>query len=115
MKKDSIFLRHILDSILAIENAVRDISRDDFIESRLIQSAVMREIEIVGEAVKNLSHQLRNKYKDIPWTKIAGMRDKLVHHYFGVDLDIVWDTIEQKIPELKNQIEVILKESEKTK
>ena len=104
-----------MDSILAIENAVRDISRDDFIESRLIQSAVMREIEIVGEAVKNLSHQLRNKYKDIPWTKIAGMRDKLVHHYFGVDLDIVWDTIEQKIPELKNQIEVILKESEKTK
>ena len=104
-----------MDSILAIENAVRDISRDDFIESRLIQSAVMREIEIVGEAVKNLSHQLRNKYKDIPWTKIAGMRDKLVHHYFGVDLDIVWDTIEQKIPELKNRIEVILKESEKTK
>ncbi len=79
------------------------------------QYAVLRGLEIIGEAVKNLSEELKKKHTNILWKEIAGMRDKLIHQYFGVNLDLVWETIKTKLPELRNQISRILKEIEEIK
>ena len=109
MKKNYfIFVEHILESIKNIENFMRDVEKDKFLKDKEKQSAVIRQIEIIGEAAKNLPTSFKNKYPQIPWQKIAGARDKLIHHYFGVDLDAVWDILKEDLPHLKSQIEAIL-------
>jgi len=85
-KDDSIFLKHMLDAINLIEEYLGDKDYDEFKNNRMLQDAVIREIEIIGEATKNLSMAFRNKHSNIPWRQIAGMRDKLIHGYFGVDI-----------------------------
>jgi len=72
------------------------------------QDAVIHNIEIIGEATKNISEELRNKYSEIPWKGLAGMRDKLIHHYFGVNLDIVWSVVKEELPEIILKIEEII-------
>ncbi len=109
-KNDLVFIEHILDSINAIEDFSNRINKEKFLSSRLKQSAIIREIEIIGEAVKNISQNLKNKYKDVGWKEIAGTRDKMTHHYFGVDLDIVFGIIKYDIPILKKQILKIKKD-----
>jgi uncharacterized protein with HEPN domain len=79
------------------------------------QYAVLRGLEIIGEATKNLSRELKAKHREIPWREIAGMRNKLIHEYFGVKLELVWVTIKNKLPEFKNQVLRILKELEEGK
>lgn len=112
MKKDpKIFLKHILESIDCIENDTKSLDRDDFLEKRTIQDAVMRRLEIIGEAVKNLPVDFKKKHNSTPWQKIAGMRDFLIHEYFGIDVDLVWRTIKKDLPKLKAQIVELLKES----
>lgn len=111
MKKDvKIFLFHILESIERIEVFAKGISKDEFLKSEIIQDAVMRRIEIIGEAVKNIPNIFKNKYPDIEWKKIAGTRDNLIHGYFGVDLKLTFKIIRKDIPELKKKISKILKE-----
>lgn len=110
MKYDLIFIEHILDSINAIEKFSRDLNKEKLISNRLKQSAIIREIEIIGEAVKNISENLKNKHRDVEWKEIAGTRDKMIHHYFGVDLNIVWNIIKIDLPNLKNKILKIKKE-----
>jgi uncharacterized protein with HEPN domain len=109
-RDDSVYLQHILDAISKIEEYTSKIIYDDFIQNSLIQDAVIRQIEIMGEATKKLSELLRNKYPQLPWKDIAGIRDKLIHEYFGVDIDAVWDTVKKDIPVLKLEIEKVLKE-----
>ncbi len=112
-KDDIVYLRHIFDAILAIEEYVNGIDYDEFMGKRLIQDGVVRQIEIIGEAAKNLSERVKRKYPEVPWKDMAGMRDKLIHQYFGVDLDAVWDTAERDIPVLKSVIERIIVAEEK--
>ena len=109
-KSNSIYLRHILDSIEKIETYTEDISEAEFFNKSLIQDGAIRQLEIIGEAVKNISKDLREKYNIIPWQDIAGMRDKLIHHYFGVDIGLVWVTIQNDIPFVKTEILKILSE-----
>ena len=104
MNKDKVFIEHILQEIGKIERTLNRISQQQFREDVDIQDATLRRIEIIGEAVKNISSDFKKKHRTIEWEKIAGMRDKLVHRYFGVNLDIVWDVVREKLPELKNQI-----------
>jgi uncharacterized protein with HEPN domain len=103
-KDDLVFIEHILDSINAIEEFSRDLERKDLATSRLKQSAIVREIEIIGEAVKNISDSLKIKHPEIGWREIAGTRDKMIHHYFGVDLNIIWDIVKINLPDLKRKI-----------
>lgn len=111
MKDDTIFLQHILDSITRIESFTRTAVKKRFLNDEMMQSAIIRQIEIIGEAVKNLPIGFTQKYPLVQWGAIAGTRDKLIHHYFGVDLDLIWDVVVQKeLPKLKSQIEKILKE-----
>jgi uncharacterized protein with HEPN domain len=113
MKTDKIYLLHIHEAIGHIENFLGTMGKDEFLKNVLVQSAVIRQLEIIGEAVKNLSGVLRRKHKEIHWSDIAGLRDKLIHGYFGVDLKLVWKISTKDIPELKSQISKILVEMDK--
>ena len=110
MKEDLAFIEHILDSIKAIEKFSKNLKKEKLTSNRLKQSAIVREIEIIGEAVKNVSESLKNKHREIEWKEIAGTRDKMIHHYFGVDLNIVWDIIKINLPDLKDKVLKIKKE-----
>jgi uncharacterized protein with HEPN domain len=107
-KNDSVYLSHILNSIERIEEYTKNMDKEDFLSHNLVQDGTIRQIEIIGEATKNLSKELRDKYPQIPWSDIAGMRDRLIHHYFGVNLKAVWDTVKVDIPVLKDEILTIL-------
>jgi len=113
-KKDSlVFIKHIRDSIYEIESFIEAVSKKRFLHEKLIQNAIIRSIEVIGEAVKNLPIGFRKKYTEVSWSKIAGMRDKMIHHYFGVDLDKIWNVVKYDIPKLKVQIEKILEKEQK--
>lgn len=105
MKDDSIFVRHILESIDHIISFSNGLSKEEFLNNRLKQSAIIRELEIIGEASKNLSVEFRKKSKAIEWSLIAGFRDKLIHHYFGINLERVWNILEKDLPNLKRELE----------
>ncbi|HLC89039.1 MAG TPA: DUF86 domain-containing protein [Candidatus Nanoarchaeia archaeon] len=110
MKKDVVvFLKHIQDAIEKINQFVGTISKSHFLENEEKQYAVMRAIEIIGEAAKNIPEEFRKEYQNIPWKEISGMRDRLIHQYFGVNLERVWVTVQDDLPLLCKQIEKILK------
>ena len=96
--------KHIFDEIVFLESETRTISEEVFLKDEKTQRAFARSIEIIGEAVKNISSDVIIKYKEVPWRNIAGMRDKLIHGYFSVDYEIVWDVAKNIIPEFKNQL-----------
>ena len=104
------YLRHILDEINYIESAVCGIEEADFIADETLKRSFVRSIEIIGEAVKKIPSDFKDKHSNIDWKRIAGMRDKLIHDYFGVDYHIVWDVATNKLPELKRKIEEIMRE-----
>ena len=104
IKDDTVYLRHILDAINTIQEYIKGMDYEGFRASNLVQDGVIRQLEIVGEATKNLSQEIREKHPDIPWKDMAGMRDKLIHQYFGVDIAGIWDTAEQDIPILKSNL-----------
>jgi len=114
MKKE--LLDYVEDIVEAMDDAVRfveGVEYDDFVKDRKTVYAVTRAIEIIGEAVKKIPDTVKNRYPKVPWKRMAGMRDKLIHEYFGVDLRRVWNTVKKDIPNLKPLFEKILKDFEK--
>jgi len=107
MKNDSVYLHHICDAIVDIERYPAG-GKQTFFAEKIIQGAVIRNLEIIGEAVKNISQQTREKNPDIPWKRIAGLRDILIHQYFGVDLETVWLVVENRLPLFLQQIRPLL-------
>jgi uncharacterized protein with HEPN domain len=105
------YLKDILDSINDIEVFIENKSCDEFSKDRKTINAVVRSIEIIGEAAKNLPVSFKNKHLIIPWKHMAGMRDKLIHEYFGVDIEIVWETAKKDVPRLKDKIEKLIKDN----
>lgn len=105
MNKDEFYQKHILESIDKIKHFISGINYNGFEKDQLIQSAVVRELEIIGEAAKRLSEEFKNKYKQINWLEIVGMRNKLIHDYFEVDWEIVWKTLVDDLPKLKKILE----------
>lgn len=104
MEKDKIYAQHILDAIAAIEKFIADKDYKSFSGDQLLQDGIIRELEIIGEASKSLSEEFKNLISNLPWKDIAGMRDKLIHSYFSVDLDAVWKAATRDIKELKGEL-----------
>ena len=111
MKKEpKVFLNHILDSIVLIEEYSKNVTQEKFNKNRYLQDAIIRRLEIIGEATKNLPDEFRKKHSDIPWKSIAGLRDVIIHQYFGVEYNRIWDTVVNLLPPLKKQIEQLIRE-----
>lgn len=102
------YLRHILDEANYILERAQGLTRDEFKKDATVKRAFVRSIEVIGEASKKVPDEFRKKYTAIDWKAMAGMRDKLVHDYFGIDYDLVWDVVSNKIPTLKKGIEQII-------
>lgn len=109
MKKDpKIFITHIIESIDLIEEYARDISTKEFHANRAIQDAIIRRLEIIGEAVKNIPITFKNIHANIPWKQMAGMRDVLIHEYFDIDLSLTWAVVNKELPIVKEKLQEIL-------
>ncbi len=105
MKRDvNLFINDILESIKDIESFSKGLTRDKFRNDKLKQNAIIRSLEVIGEAVKNIPDSFKDKFPNIPWRKIAGFRDVLSHAYFGVSMDRVWNIVEKDLPKLKKEI-----------
>jgi uncharacterized protein with HEPN domain len=104
VKKDEVFLKHILDEIDFILEHSQNLEFEDLIKNEILKRAFARSLEIIVEASKNLSEEFKQKHSNVEWRKIVRFRDKLIHGYFGVNWDIVWDVIQHKLGELKKEI-----------
>jgi len=112
-REDIDLIKDIQEAIRRINSYVKSISQDDFFEDTKTQDAVVRNLEIAGEAVKNVSEDLKEKYPHLQWKEFAGLRDKLIHHYFGVNYDIVWHVVKNELPDILYQLELIINAEEK--
>lgn len=111
MKREyKLFIQDILDAIKDIEEFIREMKFDEFYDDHKTRSAVVWKIETIGEATKNIPKTIKTKYDDLPWKEMAGIRDKIAHFYLGIDYEIVWKVVKQRLPEIKPKISQILKE-----
>jgi len=116
MKRDyKLYIKDILDCIEKIEEFVRGMSFDEFVKDDKTNSAVVRKLEIIGEATKSIPNSISEKYEEIPWKDMAKMRDKIIHFYFGVDYEIVWKVTKERLPEVKPLMGRILEDLNREK
>lgn len=108
MKDDKIFLRHILDAIGNIEEYLSGTTYQDFSSNKMMVDAVVRELEIIGEASANISRRFQDEHPDVMWAKMKATRNFLIHEYFAVNTKIVWDTCKENLPELKQFVSGLL-------
>lgn len=104
VRDDQVYLAHILDALQQISTYTKGMDDKAFLGNRMVQDAVIRQFEIVGEATKNLSESFRECYPHLPWKDLAGFRDKLIHQYFGVDLSSVWRSVVDDVPVLLDEL-----------
>lgn len=104
MRDYKLYLEDILEAIEKIERYTENLIFEEFKKNDLVVDAVIRNLEIIGEAVKNLPYNIKRRHSDVEWRKIAGFRDILIHEYFGINLKILWDIIQNKLPKLKEKI-----------
>lgn len=109
------YLKHIIEETEFIINELNKISEDDFYINPILKRAFVRSLEIIGEATKNVPEDFREKYDNVDWKDMARMRDKLIHHYFGIDYSIVWDVVKNEVPVLHNKILKIIQSEEQNK
>lgn len=106
-REPKLYFQDIIDSIKKIEGYLEDRTYEKFVNDEMVLDAVIRNIEIIGEAAKNVPEETKNSHPEIPWGKIAGMRNKIIHEYFGIDIEILWQTLQEDLPKLKQQVEAI--------
>jgi uncharacterized protein with HEPN domain len=116
MPKDPVeYLKHILDECAYIKSVITpDLDKNEFLENETLKRAVVRSLEIIGEATKKITADVKYKWSSISWKNMAGMRDRLIHDYMGVNYSIVWDVVKNKIPELYDQIKRVIEKEEKS-
>lgn len=107
MTRDAVYLRHILDAIAKVEQYT-SVGQETFLDETHWQDAVIRQLEVIGEATKRLSAEIREREGDVPWRRIAGLRDVLIHDYMSVDIEAVWRITETELPALRARVESIL-------
>lgn len=112
MRRELLYLEDIVKAIERIERYLFQVERDRFFAEELLQDGVVRNLEIIGEAAKNISEETRQRQSQVPWPEIMRMRDRLAHHYFRLDLEIVWETATQNLSALKEAVTTLLKEIE---
>lgn len=110
-KDDTVYLKHMRDAIQRAERHLTGVAWEQFRQSEIVQDAVIRQLEIIGEATRNISEDFRRAHPYVPWSQIIGLRNRLVHAYFAVDLTIVWEIVQIDLPPLKEQIERMLRNS----
>jgi len=108
-EKDLIYIEDIVDSIEKIKKYIHDMSLEDFKKNDLVQDAVLRNLEIIGEASNNLAEEIKRKHKEVPWKRMIGLRNIISHKYFGIDLEIIWKIITVNLPGTKGLVNSILK------
>lgn len=112
MSRDSEYLTDIVSSARLILTYVEGVRREQFIRDTRLQDSVIRRIEIIGEAVRRLSSEFRGQHSNVPWRAMAGMRNRMIHGYDDIDMDVVWDTAQDSIPRLLSMIEPLTREAE---
>jgi uncharacterized protein with HEPN domain len=115
VKREGIFLHHIMDEMEFLEEHCGSITYDDLIHDEVLKRSVLRSLEVIGEAAKNIPSSFRENHPDVPWKAMAGMRDRLIHAYFSVDWIIVWDVLTHEIPIQKPLIHVLLEQCREDK
>lgn len=107
---DKIRLQHALDAIETIEGYISDADFQVFSENLMMQDACIRQLQVIGESCRNVSPELREKYPEVPWSQIVGLRIIVIHQYFGVDIRVIWEVIQRDIPVFKVQVKRIVEE-----
>lgn len=113
MRNHRLYLKDIFEAIVAVQSFIEGMDFNVFVEDDKTTSAVVRKLQIIGEAAKNVPETIRQKYPQVPWRNMAGMRDRIIHAYFAVDYVVVWDTLKVDIPQLQPIIQQILEDMEK--